>query len=297
MKNIFANLFFIFLLGFNATYSQSLKDTTVLDYTSVDKTIREKIAKYGAGNVLVVMDIDNTILTADRDLGSDFWYQWQSGKLDVKPTPDQKLSSDCLFNEAIQLLYETGTMSLTDQQLADYINQWQKQQVTLFALTSRSPTCRAATERELKNNKVNLTLTEPLTIDSNSFSFNYTYSVNATSTGLISYMNGVFMTSGLNKGEMLAHLINRTGKKYSAIIFVDDTRKNIDNVKAKYSSCTDSDVTLFYYTRMEEDRKHKNNGVIVTKEQADKMAKEWNDLLKSLSTVFPERMSKTPCGK
>lgn len=37
----------------------------------IDQAIGEKIGQYGTGNVLVVMDIDNTILTADTDLGSN----------------------------------------------------------------------------------------------------------------------------------------------------------------------------------------------------------------------------------
>jgi len=92
--------------GISTSFSQSLKDTAVVDYRVVDRTIDEKVQQFGAGSVLVVLDIDNTILTGDSDLGSDIWYQWQTDKLDIKPRPDQKLDKDCLFNEAINLLYE-----------------------------------------------------------------------------------------------------------------------------------------------------------------------------------------------
>lgn len=34
--------------------------------------------KYGAKNVLVVFDIDNTLLKANQPLGSDQWFEWQA---------------------------------------------------------------------------------------------------------------------------------------------------------------------------------------------------------------------------
>lgn len=30
---------------------------------------------------LIVIDIDNTLLTSTSDIGGDIWYQWQRGKL------------------------------------------------------------------------------------------------------------------------------------------------------------------------------------------------------------------------
>jgi hypothetical protein len=284
-------LTFVLSVGFGNLFGQSLKDTVVVDYKIIDKIVNEKITEYGAKNVLVVMDIDNTILTSETDLGSDIWYQWQRGELDVKPTAEQKLPDACLFNEAIGLLYELGTMTLTDSLLPGYILEWQSDGVTLFALTSRSPNYRAATERELNRNNVDLTVSELNTADGSKLFFNYTLNRN------LSYYNGIFMTSGMNKGEMLAYILGRSGRQFKAIIFVDDTRKNIDAVKSRYSTCNTYDIVLFQYNKIVSERLKNNNNVVLTKTQADQMADEWIILTNTLNTIFPQRVEKSDCTK
>lgn len=287
---IVITLLMTLIIGFSGSFAQLISEASVVDFISVDNTINEKVNKYGTNEVLLVLDIDNTILTSDADLGSDIWYQWQAGELDVKPEPKQKLSNDCLYNEAIALLYELGTMKLTDSLLPNYINNWQSKGITVISLTSRSPRCRAATERELMRNNVDLSQAELKTVDGNKL--NLEYSINNRE---LSYSNGIFMTSGMNKGEMLAHIINRSGKSYKSIVFVDDGKKNIDAVKNKYSSCSNADLGLFYYTKIVTERLNRNNNVVLTKEQADKMNADWNYLVNTLNTIFPERLVKSKC--
>ena len=284
---------FLFLLLFTTgfAFSQSVQIDTIVDYLAVDKAIREKAQQCGAGNVLVVLDIDNTILTSDTDLGSDTWYQWQNDELDLKPTPEQKLTRDCLYNEAIGLLYDLGTMSLTDSLLPGYIKAWQSSGATLFALTSRSPKYRAATERELSRNNIDLKAAELSTIDGNELIFSLTL------TRDLSYDNGIMMTTGMNKGEMLAYILEKAGRSFKANIFVDDTRKNIDAVKNKYLDNNNIDMILFHYTRIISDRLKNNNNVVLTLEQADKMDMDWDLLIRLLNTIFPERLEKSECSR
>lgn len=286
-----ATILLILSFGLNASFSQSLKDTSVVDYPIIDKFIRMKVEKFGAQNVLVVMDIDNTILTGDADLGSDIWYQWQAGELEVKPTPEQKIAKDCMYNEAIGLLYELGTMTLTDSLLPGYIKSWQNAGVTLFALTSRSPGYRAATERELLKNHIDLSAAELKTIDGNELSLDYNLGRN------LSYNNGIMMTTGMNKGKMLEHLLGRSGRSFKAIIFIDDTRKNIDAVKNEYAPCNDLDILLFHYTKIISERLNLNKNTILTPEQAEKMDQGWDELIRTLNTTFPDRITKSDCSK
>jgi hypothetical protein len=285
-------LLYILSLWINPFYGQSLKDTAVVDFKTIDVTVREKIKQYGAENVLVVLDIDNTLLTGDTDLGSDIWYLWQSDELDLKPTPEQKLEQDCVYKEAIGLLYELGTMSLTDSLLPGYIENWQKSGVTVFALTSRSPDYRTATERELQRNNIFLQVSQLTTLDDQELSFSY-----ILQNRKVSYSNGIFMTSGLNKGDMLSHILGRSGRTFKAVVFADDGPKNIAAVRAKYSNCHDMDITLFHYTRIFTDRREQNHNVLLTPEQADKMDRDWDGLIYMLNTIFPERLEKSECGR
>ena len=94
---IIPNSFFLVLLVFAVNLSVasgvsvSPKDTVTSDYTVVDRIISQKMKVYGVSKILVVLDIDNTVLTTDTDLGGDIWYSWQRGKYDVKPKEEQKV--------------------------------------------------------------------------------------------------------------------------------------------------------------------------------------------------------------
>jgi hypothetical protein len=84
----------IFILG-SVSYAQEvgrpLTQKTVTAFSYVNKEVVRLNQQYGASNVLVVVDIDNTLLTSSVDLGGDVWYQWQRGKFDIKPMDEQKV--------------------------------------------------------------------------------------------------------------------------------------------------------------------------------------------------------------
>ena len=122
-----------------------VKIVTTTNFQKVDRYVNRLLEQSDASDILIVLDIDDTILTNSTDLGGDVWYQWQRGKLNIKPTDAQKV--DCLFEDSIGLLYELGTTELTDSIIPSLINNWQKKEIPVFALTSRSPRYRAATER------------------------------------------------------------------------------------------------------------------------------------------------------
>lgn len=281
-------LLIVLTLAFASAYADTVKEKSTVDYQEIDKYIIQKATEYGESQVLVVMDIDNTILTSHTDLGGDIWYQWQRGELDIKPTEDQKIT-ECFYQDVIGLLYELNTMDLTDTLLPNYITNWQNSGITVFALTSRSPKYRTPTERELKKKNIDLSKSALKTVDGYNPIYNYSLSRE------LSYMNGIMMTTGMDKGEMLDHIIGRSGSSFKAIIFIDDTKKNIDNVKRKYNTKKDIDVTTFYYQKIAEDRIERNGGVILTQDQANKMAQQWAELDNLLKSIFPGRNIKGEC--
>lgn len=258
----------------------------VVSFDEIDAAITSLNDKYGAREVLVVLDIDNTILTSTVDLGGDVWYQWQRGGLSVQPRPDQKV--DCLFEDAIGLLYELGPMRLTEETLPDRIRSWQDSGNTVFALTSRSPKYRAATERELTRKGIDFTraplapegVTSPV------------YREMAEREW--SYMQGVMMTTGMNKGTMLKTLLVRTGRTFSAIVFVDDTRRHIDDVPAAFARSDRMEILVFHFTKVEAERKAAY-GDVLTAQQAEKMDSDWRSLNTVLNEIFPARASTEGC--
>lgn len=254
-------------------------------FSDIQTYVAQKVAAYSAKNVLVVVDIDNTLLTSSSDLGGDIWYQWQRANLAVKPREEQKVM--CLFEDSISLLYELSPMTLTEQNIPTIIQGWQNQAISLFALTSRSPINRAATERELKRAHIDMSLT--------ALGKSTTGAPVLRNTDLqreMSYMQGIMMTSGMNKGEMLHYLLAQYKQQFDAIIFVDDSQKNVDNLLAAFNNPAQFDMTIFHYTKVEDDRINQQ-GSVLTQAQADEMAKQWQTLNQTLDKLFPARRGDT----
>ena len=99
--------------------------------------------------VLLVFDIDNTLLAMNQDLGSDQWYDWQ------KSLPD---SHACKVENQVGMkllevqgyLYSIGSMRATDPlNQARIVRELQRDGFRTLILTSRGPDFRAATIREL----------------------------------------------------------------------------------------------------------------------------------------------------
>lgn len=284
VKSVFCpfvtGVLWLLLVGCAQTSTPSHTTIDTINITAlqnVDNQITALNRQYGASNVLVVTDIDNTILTATADLGSDIWYQWQTGKLEVKPTAQQQV--DCLYEDAIGLLYALAPMQLTEPSVPTLLAGWQQQGNPVIALTARSPSSRAATERELARNQLDFTLSpirtkrdEPLLLRD-------------TLEREYSYMQGIMMTSGQNKGAMLQRLIAQAGQHYKAIVFIDDSAKNIANMVNAYEQTGGMNVYAYYYTLIEHQRLNKN-GAIVTPEQADTMTRQYQQLTQAIRSVY-----------
>ena len=253
--------------------------TETADFAEVNLAVETLNARYGAANVLIVSDIDNTLLTSASDLGGDIWYQWQRGKLDVKPTPAQKVS--CLFEDTIGMLYELNPMTVTDPLVPEIVASWQLAGNTVMALTSRDPRYRSATERELKSNGIELGQSA-LTLE-NGVMPEYRHQMDRELT----YSQGVMMTTGMDKGKMLHWILDKTGRHFDAVIFIDDSRKNIDNMYTAWKD-GNTDMDIFYYTSVE-DARIARHGAVLTQAQADKMAADYDKLNKTLLDVFPGR--------
>lgn len=252
------------------------------EYADIAKVIQEKDNKYSPEEVLLIFDIDNTLLTAGTSVGSDIWYQWQTGKLDIKPTVSQKVP--CLYDNAIGMLYELGPMQLTEPQLTNLIGKWQERH-TVFALTSRAPNTQYATLRELNRYDIDFSKSA---IKPNGAESAPDERGRLKRSWL--YSKGVFWSSGQDKGIITDFILDKMGKKYKAIVFVDDGIANIDAMERMLSSkkWSSVDSTVIHYTRVERSLV-KQQGKVLTEQQAIKMAKDWNELSKTLKEIFPDR--------
>ena len=289
--NALRAVFFALVLaatGCSSTPSNVDSEVTVAEADTFDEiapVVANLNSQYGAENVLIVADIDNTLLTSATDLGGDIWYQWQRGKLAVKPTPEQQVS--CLFEDTISLLYELAPMNLTEPQVPALLNNWQEAGNTLLLLTSRAPKNRAATERELLRHGIDVSQAALTPVDN----ANPVYREKLERE--MSYSRGLMMTTGMNKGTMLEWILNATERQFDAIVFVDDSHTNIENMDNAWQQ-HNTDMRIFHYTHIEAERK-KLQGQVLTEVQAERMANDYAKLIATLNSIFPARQNDGQC--
>jgi len=182
---------------------------------------------------LVVFDLDNTVYASTTLLGSDQWVTWKSEQ--IKRSKDQTLFTD-LF-KWYEISIHHGQQRLTSPLIVENFKRWQKSGVPLMALTSRNPAYREFTERELIRNKVSFKYTAPGAETSYKTFFH-------PHKREVSYMNGIFMTQGLHKGQLLKEFLRLNKLHYDQIIFVDDHAKNTNRVFESFVNTNTQILTI-----------------------------------------------------
>lgn len=234
------------------------------DFSHVVEKSQELAEKHSKENVLVVVDVDNTLLAMNQDLGSDQWFNWQAGLLKDDPRSPDLVAADLDGLLGVQgTLFALSRMHPPEPKLPKHLATIQQMGLTTVVLTSRGYGFRDATERELKRNGYDLTLTAPriqedrglfMPFDlerpnAHGLSPEIVYTIKDR-LGPVTYSNGIYMTAGQNKGYMLRTLLARMEPKraFKAIIFVDDHEKHTTRMHAAFIGDPLQLVT-FHYTR------------------------------------------------
>jgi len=245
--------FFIVLALIGSSLNCAFAKATIIqakEFSSVQNLTKQLAKKFDPAEVLVVFDIDNTLLQMDGDLGSDQWFQWQTGLLET--TNAAKVAADFSGLLRVQgLLFTVGTMSPPGGKAQVQTALEIRQRFPTIVLTARgctyepgkSSSFRDATHRELKRNgyEFESSAIEPKAGYGGAFEPYDAQSI--AKLGLTDaekkqmkvsdkpsrtcYNNGTFMTSGQHKGLMLRTLLQKTGNlnRFKAILAVDDKEK------------------------------------------------------------------------
>lgn len=234
--------------------NKSLKPSgSEIDDLAVAASTAHHLAKtHGAASVLVVFDIDNTLLAATETLGSDQWFDWQ----DKKAPAGEKITDDfgCLLR-AQGILYHLGSMRGTQNDVATVISGLQVDGFPAMALTSRGVEFRLQTHREFRRNGVSFTKRRSA-VSAEDVGVYKPYDaknvVGFTSQEItkfelddkrgkprpVRYEEGVYFTAGQHKGAMLRLLLTKLGatNKIKAIVFVDDKNDHVVGMKEAYAN-------------------------------------------------------------
>jgi len=241
-NSIFTLSILLVILAACATTPQAetwLRETNSLVYVVEDA---EGLAKtHGTKRVLVVFDIDNTLMAMEQGLGSDQWYDWQS-KLQLADPCDARLVSDRL---AVQgALYYISAMRPTQPDAAQLVQRLQDEGLNVIALTSRGPAFRLATFRELRRN--GYSFYESAIGPGRGYPDEF---VPAGGSRTARYEDGVFLTAGQHKGDMLRALLEKTGTPRPAVVVMaDDKERNLRAVMETFEG-TGTAVHAWRYSR------------------------------------------------
>ncbi|MGX5174902.1 DUF2608 domain-containing protein [Aliikangiella sp. IMCC44653] len=246
MKHNFYTLLFLFLACGGCVAKPTIYNN-VKDLKKMQQAIVQDNAK--PETTLVIFDIDDTLLEAKDFVGSGKWYNWQRGR-EVTSPDGQTFTSQpserfyCIFR-TLGSLFEFGSTELTQSdipQVLDSVSQFDN-----LILTARTTKFRAPTERELSKHHIDFS-SKHLLENNQTLIFNFN---DGRRTAEVTYRNGIVMASGLNKGLVLKEILEQADKNYQHIYFIDDSRRNIDDMAAAWK--TDStQLSIFHYTKVDQ---------------------------------------------
>ena len=204
-------------------------DGETADLADVVTDTLELSEKAGRENILVVLDIDNTLLAMEQGLGADQWYEWQKDISENDHCNPHNVGNRFAVQGA---LYFASAMRPTQEDAATQVGIIQDSGISVIALTSRGFEYRLQTFRELRRNGYSFShsaIGPPGGFD--------TAFIPVENGRLSLYEDGVFLTAGQHKGEMLHSLLQKTNTRMpTAIIVADDNQKNLDAIKETFNA-------------------------------------------------------------
>ena len=251
--------------------------------------------KYGPREVLLVCDIDNTILTMNQELGSVAWFDDQARLLRNNPQSEELVAKDFSSLLRVQrMLFVLSRMHPPENTIPDKITALQKKGVYVICLTSRGPAYRNATEDALRRNRYDLARGAPKVVDrfrgetipykldkiaASGISREEANRFRLGEPRLVSYDKGLFMVSGQNKGAMLLILLAHCSRRFSAVVFVDDKEQHVKDV---FTAVVARGVEIVAYRYSRED----HLADLYKKSGHQKAHEQWKKLDGVLGEVF-----------
>jgi hypothetical protein len=243
-----------------SAYAAELQSTK--EFADIAAAVEHAVAKHGAEHVLLALDIDNTVMAMDHDLGSDHWFEWQRFLQDYDPKSPLRVAAT--FDDLIRvqgILYDRGSMHPPEDTQPATIERLQRLGIATILLTSRGPDFRAVTERELKRCGYDIAATalpvpnaparpflayNPGSPEKDGLTSADIVTYKLESPKPVSYANGIFLTAGQHKGAMLLTLLEDSPRTIKAVIYADDNLRHVGSVFSA-AVARDLDVSSFHY--------------------------------------------------
>lgn len=263
-RALFVSCALVALLWSTAPAALAGEVRTTADLADVADVVDRYVDQYGPEHVLLVLDIDNTLLAMNQPLGSDQWFTWQENLLATNPHSPYLVADtfDGLL-KAQGLLYKLGLMHPPQRDAPAIVARLQDRGIYTLVLTSRGDEFRDATERELSRNGYDFNRSALAVKDVPGGAHSPYDPADPAAAGFtpeevvqfelgkpkdVSYAGGIYMIAGQHKGAMLLALLHHAVPNVKAIVYVDDHQKHVDRV---YQAATGRQIeaTVFRYHR------------------------------------------------
>ena len=213
--------------------------------------------------VLLVCDIDDTIIRPIVDIGSEAWFSFSLKHEQIDNVLDKLGMIYAILN--FQCV-EEDTNNLISL-IKDLSNPSSDQLLTYLCLTSRNVRFHSHTATHLYQANYDKTMIRQnmLEIDNSMCIFEQITPYGKQNIPLVRYIDNICFTSGTDKGIVLDEILNRYFKKnqkekmFDTIVFIDDSKINTDSVHGSLMNITKKyhiDSLCVHYTFMQE---QKNN--------------------------------------
>jgi hypothetical protein len=254
-------------------FASELTDTD--EFAEIGAVVVKYAHHIEPSRILLVLDIDNTLLSMDSPLGSDQWFEWQRYLIKHEPKSEERVADTFEgLLEAQGLLYNLQHMHPPQENLPGLMRRLQQMGIRTVVLTSRGPDFRVATERELRRNGYDFSKSalptrdvpggeylpyEPDSPEKDGLTKDELTKFHLGKPQKISYEEGIMMTAGQHKGAMLLTLLHDTKDDIDAIVYDDDNIRHVANVYAAVLA-RGREITAFHYTREDANIKKFNYG-------------------------------------
>ena len=260
--------FLVFLVAILGLSTPAAAFEAVNSMAAVEARIEALGSRHGAGKVLVVFDIDNTLLTLDQDLGGDAWFRWQVSLLKADGAHELRVADDFAgLLDAQGVIYSLSRMKPTEPMVPSFLDGLEAKGFRVIALTARGPQLRDATLRHLNNEEIRFDTSvrcgpplcatrgriaggHVLAVARAVFTAEQLAAFDLEKPREISVSDGVMMVAGQHKGSMLRLLLaSAPDPSFKAIVFVDDGLDNVENMEEAFAR-PDIELAAFHYVRM-----------------------------------------------
>ena len=211
------------------------------------------------GRILLVLDIDNTLLTMPQYLGGDRWFNHHVSRIAAGTDPDFADVSQLITAQTA--LFALASMEATEAGIPALLSEAEAAGIDVFLLSARGPDLYDATRRELDRNGIRFDARPACAFFLCTGNGVYGDAEIRAALAAIGetpsaapYRNilirdGVMLVAGQDKGVMLKLLMGAIGgRRYAGAVVADDGQANIDALAASGNPVP---LTLFHYRRID----------------------------------------------